>query len=238
MSIKLQRFDFGSLRDFRGPIVQQVAADIAVVEEAPPPPPVFSEEDLASARMAAKKQGYTEGFEAGQQQAKKEADGKTQAANETVDRLSKTIGTMVADYQQLLTRESAELSELVLMIAKKVAGEALDQRGVETINALVERCMPVVFSKPKLSIDLHPDALEGALARIEPLLREQGYEGNVQFRANPSLELHDVVVDWGSGQAARSTAAVWQEIEALLERVPLELTFADTLKQTTPHQGE
>ena len=70
--------------------------------------------------------------------------------------------------------------------------------------------------------------------RIESYLREQGFEGEIQFRSNPSLGDHDVTLDWGTGQANRNTATLWQEIEALLERVPLEMTFADTLKQDQP----
>lgn len=239
MSMKIHRYDYGALPDFRGPIlVHALAEEVAEIQEIEAtPPPSFSEDDMESARSAAHQLGYAEGVEAGLTQAKREADATTNATQATVAALHQAMQLLQQEYRQLLTRESGELASLVLMIAKKVAGEAMDARGGETIQTLVERCLPVIFSKPRIVIDLHPERFETVLERVEALLRAQGIEGDVQFRANPNLGTHDVVIDWGAGQASRSTAALWQEIETLLERVPLELTFQETLTKTTA-QGE
>lgn len=231
MSGKLQRFDTSYLRDFRGPIVDRAVTESIVMEEAmlAPAAPTFSEEQVDAARFAARKTGFSEGFEAGVMQARKDADQLAHAANTAIAQLAEALSNAHAQHQAILVQESAELSQLVLQIAKKVAAEALDARSHETVVALVERCLPVIFSKPRVTIDVHPDALERVMTPIETLLHTHSYEGEVQFRSNPSLGMHDVSLDWGVGQAHRSVATVWAEIESLIQRVPLELTFAETL---------
>jgi flagellar assembly protein FliH len=234
--IKLQRFDFGALRDFRGPITVSTLNDEIRVEPpvaAPPAPPSFTEDDLESARFSAKKLGHSEGFAAGIAQAKSESDALLEQANTTILQLGDVLADAVKNYQALLTRESADLNQLVMMIAKKVAGEALNARSVETITAMVTRCLPVIFSKPRLVIHLHPDMFECALTRIETELKKHGFDGEIQFRGAPELGLHDISLDWGAGQANRSTDGLWQEIETLVERIPLEITFAETLKNAS-----
>lgn len=231
MSGKLQRFDRSYLRDFRGPITARAVAEDIIVDEVmlAPPAPSFTQEQMEAAQFAARKAGFTEGFEAGSMQARKDADMLAHAANTAIAQLSETLVNAHAQYQALLMQESAELSQLVMQIAKKVAAEALDARSHETVMALVARCLPVIFSKPRLMVDVHPEALERVIMPIETMLRTQSYEGDVQFRSNPSLGTHDIALDWGSGQANRSVVSIWAEIESLIQRVPLELTFAETL---------
>lgn len=230
MNTRLQRFDFGAMRDFRGPIpIHVTPADIEVALAPPPPPPSFNEAELEAVRHSAKAQGYQEGLIAGQSQARRDADQGQQNANETIQQFATKLEGLEQQYHDLLARQSAELSELVLVIAKKVAGEALETRSIETIAALVTGCLPVIFSRPRVIVELHPDSMTAAVDRIESLLLARGFEGDIQFRANASLGLHDTQLDWGLGQASRSTAALWQEIETLLTRIPLELTFQQTL---------
>lgn len=231
MSGKLQRYDFTYLRDFRGPIPAQIASEDIQVDEAllAPLAPTFSEADIESARLTGRKTGFSEGFEAGTAQAKKDADLLTHEANSYITKMGDAIAGAQKNYQDILTREGADLADLILMIAKKVAGDALDQRSAETITQLVNRCLPVLFSKPRVIVDLNPSAFERVIERIETTLQAQGYEGEIQFRANPNLGVHDVTLDWGSGVASRNTAALWEEISALIERIPLEMTFAETL---------
>ena len=243
--IKLQRFDFGALRDFRGPItVKTVEEEIRIEEPTIVAAPTFNEADIEAARMAGKKEGYADGFNAGMAQAKVESDVAAQETDATIRQLGESLAVLEQQYQYLLTKESADLSSLVLMIARKIAGEALEARSIETITAMVTRCLPVLFSKPRLLIDVHPDMLARALERMETYLRSQGFEGDIQFRSNAELGTHDIALDWGVGQAARNTQQLWEEIETLMNRIPLEITFAETLKASAeeitiaPHTPE
>lgn len=215
---KIQRYDFGSLRDFRGPIVMQSIKDLQAAREevAPPPPPTFSEAELDAARMAAKKEGYAEGFNAGLLEAKQQQEATQRDAIAIVQRMGELLNTLQSDYHAILRNESSQVSHLALAIAKKVAAEALETRAEEAIIAMVERCLPVLFTRPKITLELHPATFEATLDRIEAMIRDQGIEAEVQFRANESLGISDATIDWGNGQMTRSAEAIWHEITNIL----------------------
>jgi len=229
MVTRIHRFDFNTLRDFRGPIVVNTLDSILENEElAPPPPPVFTQADLDAARLSAKREGYTEGFAAGKTEAQAEADQQLMRSNDTIVQLGTNISDLRNRYTHMIAQESSQLSQLISSIARKVAGEAMDARGEEEIFAIVTRCLPVIFSKPKLVIDMHPDIFERTLERIENLFREHGIEAEIQFRSNPGLGISDVTIDWGSGQINRSAENLWQEIDGLIARMPLEVALDET----------
>lgn len=230
--MRIHRFDFGGLHDFRGPIADRATKTVEPeAAEALPLPPVFNEADIDAARMMGKKEGYNEGFSAGKLEAKKEADQRQEEVNAIILAFGKKISTINQHYKQTLVHESEQLSRLVLSIAHKIAAEAMQERGADVISAIVERCLPVIFSKPKVIIELNPELFDQTLERIETMLRQSGFEGEVQFRSNEQLGPSDIRLDWGSGQLSRDVDSMWKEIEALIERVPLELTFSETLTE-------
>jgi flagellar biosynthesis/type III secretory pathway protein FliH len=158
---RIQRFDFNTLRDFRGPIVVNTAhAEEAQTIYVEPPPPVFTLADMDAARGAGKKEGYNEGFNAGTLEAKNQSDTKTERANEVIHSIAELVRAAHADYRHVMTHEAAHVNAMALSVAKKIAGEALDARSELTIEAIIARCLPVIFSKPKLMVELHPDMFE------------------------------------------------------------------------------
>ena len=224
--MKLQRFDTRHLRDFRGPIAVNVAAldEVTTPEEvAPPAPPVFSEEDLNHAREAGQKLGYAEGFEAGLAQANSESTARARDLANSLARIGDQLAQLTQQYQTLVDEQSAELSALVLMIARKVAGEALEMHGTATIEGVVRRCMPMVFGKPRVLIELAPAMLDQVQQAVSEQFEQAGFGGDVEFRPLDGMDEYDMRVQWANGAATRSTAQLWQEIETLLAQVPLQV---------------
>ena len=228
MSTKLHRFDFSNLRDFRAPIVVEQAPEI-VIEDVPPPPPppTFSEAELEAARAQARQEAFAEGFEAGMGRANEQAEAKRQSVDATILQLGGIMNGLRHEYHQMLHHESVELSQLVMLIAHKLTGILLDVKNAEVLAAMVAECLPAVLSKPKLTVELNPEAFTETIDRIEKLLHASGFEGELQFRSNDTIGMHDCVLDWGAGQARRDTKQLWQEIEALLEKMPLQLDLAE-----------
>ncbi len=224
--MKLQRYDNQFLRDFRSPITVNTKALAEPLESiVAPPPPVFAEADMDHAREAAKKMGYAEGFEAGLAQSNTEAHASARDLAHHMGRIEEHVASLFAQYNALVAEQSTELSQLVLLISRKVAGDALDNNAAAAVTELVNRCLPVIYGKPRVSIDLAP----GMLALVETSLRAQlekvGFEGAVEFRSVEGMDPSDVRIDWGNGIAARNIAALWAEIEALLQQVPLSPTL-------------
>lgn len=224
--MKLHRFDNQFLRDFRSPIAVNTKA---IVEQesivVAPPPAVFGDADMEHAREAAKKIGYAEGFEAGIAQANTEAVGTARDLAHHMARIEEHVARLMAQYHALVTEQSTEVSQLVLMIARKVAGDALDAHADRAVAELVNRCLPIVYGKPRVIIDLEPTMLAAVQDALRTQLEKSGFEGDVEFRAAEGMEPSDVRIDWGNGAATRTTATIWQEIEALLQQVPLSPTL-------------
>lgn len=235
---RIHRFDFSGLRDFRGPIVVNTAhteeLELIHVE---PPPPVFTLADIEAARLAGKKEGYQEGFIAGEAEAKSRFDAKTESANDVIQAIADTVRMAHADYRKVLTKDAEHINALTLSVAKKIAGEALDERGEQAILAIIQDCMPVVFSKPRLTVELHPEMIERVVDRIETQIRTYDFEGEIQFRSNDKISISDVTLNWGSGEVRRDTSALWAELEGIISRIPMELTLDDTNKPETDVTG-
>lgn len=232
---RIHRFDFSSLRDFRGPIVMR-AVEAEPQAEAPPPPPapVFSEADLETARAEGKKQGFIEGFSAGQKEAESKADAKMQHAHDVMTRMAEAGKGLQARYEALLAEQSEQLAALVLAISQKIVGASLTATAGDAVRNILDQCLPVIFSKPKLSIELHPAHFEHTIGAIEQQLNVAGFEGEVQFKANDNLGISDVTIDWGNGQVHRNVSHLWQEIESLLARMPLTLHAETSIPHESP----
>lgn len=231
---RIHRFDFNSLRDFRGPIVMRSVEPEPQADLPPPPPaPVFSEADLEAARAEGKKQGFIEGFSAGHKEAENKADAKMQHAHDVMAQMADIGNALKARYEALLAEQSEQLSALVMAISQKIVGATLTATAGDAIRTILDQCLPVIFSKPKLSIELHPEHFEHTIGAIEQQLNVAGFEGEVQFKANESLGISDVTIDWGNGQVHRNVTHLWQEIESLLARMPLTL-HAET---SVPHES-
>lgn len=235
---KLQRFDNQFLRDFRSPITVNPKA-IAEPAEAPPPPPppVFRESDMEHARDAAKKIGYAEGFEAGIAQANTEAHASARDLAHHMGRIEAHVARLIAQYNDLITQQSAELSELVLMIARKVAGDALNTNAAQAVSELVGHCLPIVYGKPRVAIELSPSMRTAVESALRAQIERGGFEGDIEFRAIDGMDDADVRVDWSTGAAQRDTSAIWREIEALLQQVPLSPTLL-TIDQTNTNDPQ
>ncbi len=223
---RIHRFDFNTLRDFRGPIVMKASAEPLVVDLPPPPArPVFNEADLEASHQEGKKQGYADGFLAGQKEALQQADQQLRHAHEIISQLADMAKIMQTRYLELLNTESQQLSDLVLAICQKVIGSRLPAANIEAIQLVVTQCLPVIFSKPKLIAELNPDMFEFTINYIEQQLRHAGFEGEIQFKSNPSFGKSDVKLDWGNGHIERNANNLWNEVSALIARMTLTSTL-------------
>ena len=228
MTIKLQRYDFGSLRDFRGPVAYIEPMAEQAEAPPPPPPPVYDEADLELARVDAKKIGYQEGFLAGAADTKSLADAQTHQCQQIILALTDQLADLDARYAETLSLYSLEVTQLAYTIAQKVAGAALDSNSAEVVAALVQNCLPVILSKPRVVIELHPDVIAAHEAPLRQHLASERYEGEIIFRGNPAIAPHNARIDWVQGHAERNTAALWREIESLLQKIPVSITLADS----------
>ncbi|MFN7186165.1 MAG: hypothetical protein ACK5WQ_06430 [Alphaproteobacteria bacterium] len=222
--MRIQRYDSLKLRDFRLPYIELRQDAEAAPLEVPPPPPTFSLEEMEAAKASAQKKGYDEGMAAGLAQTATEQAKRNDATRALMEQMAREFQTLQAGYDALLMQQGKEVSQLVSLVARQIAGDALDRRSHLMIEAMIARCLPSVLLKPRVVVEVHADMLDQVQGQIITLFREASYDGDFIVRAGAQIAKHDLRVDWLSGYAERNTEALWQEVNRLLQEVSIELT--------------
>lgn len=222
--MRIQRYDSVILKDFRSPfeaVKASAAQELVETPPPPPPPPTFSQAEMDAARKAAYDNGFDDGKKSGVESVVNETHHRDNDAAQAMHKLAGDIGRMQQQYNEVLAKQGSELTELVSLIARKVAGDALDRDAHKMIEGMVTRCLPVVVYKPRVIIDVHPEILDTVQQRLNTLLREAGFTGELTIRAGATIARHDVKIDWAAGYAERSTEALWAEVTSLLKELSL-----------------
>jgi flagellar assembly protein FliH len=222
--VRILRYVSLNLRDFRTPfdaLHAKTAQEVVVEAPPPPPPPTFSQMDMEAARQAAHKEGFEEGVQAGVAKVVNETHLRDNDASEAMKKLASDINALSVQYQEVLAKQGKELTEMVMLIARKVAGDALTQHADKMIEEMVVRCLPVIIYKPRVIIDVHAEILEKVEGHLTTLLRESGFTGDITVRAGSSIARHDIKIDWAAGYAERSTEALWSEVTILMNEIAL-----------------
>lgn len=217
--MRIQRFDSLYLKDF---FLKEEFAPAVVEPEIfdipKPPPPTFSEAQLEDAKVGARKDGFAEGFEAGYADSQAQKELHADEVRLAIQSIATGFEALQASYQMTLEAHKNEVGQLALMMAKKVAGAALTENSHAMLSAMVQECLPMLFSKPSITIELHPDIVDAMHAQLQSVIEAQGYKGHVQFRANGQLMRHDIRLDWASGHAERRIDVLWHELDTLVQR--------------------
>lgn len=106
---------------------------------------------------------------------------------------------------------------LVKAIAYKIAGHALEQYAPELVTEMLEECGRQLTQLPTMQVFVHQGLVRRVRGKLEEMLGENASD-KVQVTDDPALGPYDCRVAWETGSATRSADAIWQEIEAILNR--------------------
>jgi flagellar assembly protein FliH len=144
-------------------------------------------------------------------------DATARAAQEFAD----AMGTLARLSQMLLGRLATEAETLrndatsvALAAAKSIAGRALDQFGEEAVLGAIQEALSQLRTAPRLLIRVAPH-LEGGLSpRIQDMAEQSGLTGAIVVRADASIAVGDVHLDWADGSIQHDQSASFALIEA------------------------
>ena len=219
----IQPFEFRSfnLQDFNAPLAPKkpvlpdfMAEETMVIEE--PKAPSFSEQELEAARAEA----YVEGLAKGKEEAQTTID---YAKNAREEVLALAVNSLAGSLEQALERRKeeqaktqADMAKLALMMAQKIAGNAMEDMPLAAIQPMVEDCLNMLGSEERVKISLHPDLVEMLQEKLA--LSPSSSKQIVDVVGNPELAVGDCRIEWHGGKAERNTAALWKEMEAVIAR--------------------
>jgi flagellar assembly protein FliH len=165
---------------------------------------------LSEAREAAYAAGRAEGLIEGENSATA-SSAKAIAAAATA--LSDRVAAMTASVEDSKKAVLADAVEVAAMIARKLAGSALEQFPTAEIEALIVDCLASLDGVPHLVIRCHPDLAEAVKEIATDRIRTSGFTGRLVVMGEPEQALGDCRLEWVDGGLVRDTAALNADID-------------------------
>ncbi|MFH1805544.1 MAG: FliH/SctL family protein [Pseudomonadota bacterium] len=192
----------------------------------PPPPPIYTEEQmtekLAEASALAREEGLAEGTAQGLEQGRQEI---LQSLDKTVSDTAIVLGGHLAHIDEQQKRANARIAEDSIHVARaimrKIAPAWVAQNDLMEIEQIVRQCLSNLFDVPKVLVQVHPDIAAALNERITEIGRSRGFSGQLLVVGEAGVLPGDCRVSWGDGTAVRETAALWAEINDIVERAIL-----------------
>lgn len=201
-------------KDQNGQAEAEMAESQEVEQTAPEPEPEepsFSEDDLRMARA----EGYEQGRQEGLNQA---TDAHTQIVAATLGQIAQHMGQLFAD--RLADREQAMHDGVAVasVISRKLLPDLSAKNALGEVTRVVEEALDLTFDEPKLTIWLHPSLAEDMAGYLREAASQAVQAGGVAIVVDENLPPGDCKVEWADGAAYRDTAAIWQQIDEVIER--------------------
>jgi flagellar biosynthesis/type III secretory pathway protein FliH len=177
--------------------------------------PTYNAAELAEARAEAWAAGHT----AGAAEANRAT---TVTTRSLLDAIATSLNDAKAAANAIAERSVEAIARLLLDSLGKLLPALCERHGEAELRALVHTILPALAQEPTITVRLNPvhtPALMRELDRLDPELVER-----VRLLPVEAIAQGDVRVSWRDGSASRDTAALWQQVRAVLE--PAELLSA------------
>ncbi len=193
--------------------VAQTPSPVAVIEKEQPKETVFFEKELSETRQKAYEEGYARGFN-GAKSAEAEVEKIIQAI------LNDLTFKLAAINEAVKTRNNEhikELMHLVITMARKVAGTALQNEPYAEIENILRLALPLLFDEPKINILVSPGLVDNINSKISSIAKAEGFKNNIEISGNPALTYGSCDIQWNGGGIRSNKDAIWSQIEKLCE---------------------
>ena len=170
--------------------------------------PTYTAAELAEARAEAWAGGHT----AGTAEANHTIAATTQSL---LDAIAAALNDAKAAANAVAERSVEAIARLLLDSLGKLFPALCEHYGEAELCALIHTILPALAQEPTITVRLNPEhtpALMRELDRLDPELVER-----VRLLPVEAIEVGDVRVSWHDGSATRDTAALWQQVRAVLE---------------------
>lgn len=195
------------------------AAFVSLVNPKPEPKIIyrgFSEEDVKKAREEGFQEGYGKGHEEGLLNGKKERFEVDRSISTSLSMLDQKLELLYQSFSAHLHKSTEDVEKLALMIAKKVAGKALDEKGEANIRHLVGECIGFILHEPEVTITVHRSMIQSLNDYLSQQLKIQGAEGKIHIQGSNDMPETDCTIEWKEGGAQLSIQDRWQQIYHVL----------------------
>lgn len=186
--------------------------------------PSFRGEDMEAARA--------EGHAAGREEGIREA---LQATEQRIEECLKVIQGKFDGLFLAQEESSAEMmrtaSSVAVVVARKLFPRLNRENGLAEVEHLVDSVANRIMEEPKVKIHVNDGLAEALSDRIDSLKAGRSHQGEVMVSGDPDIALGDCLIEWTTGGIERNSAALWREIDNIVDR-NLENPLADAAATT------
>jgi flagellar assembly protein FliH len=180
--------------------------------EAKPVVKMYTEEELNQAR----EDGLAAGRQAGQRAAE---DTLERQVAQVLTTMTQQIAELSKAHAELVQRRGREAIETALTIVRKLFPRLAQDHGMAEIEAVIGESMARLRDEPRVVVRVADSLLDAVNERVSDLAEKAGFEGKIVLIAQDDLHAGDVRIEWADGGAERDSSTLWQQIDAIIERV-------------------
>jgi len=154
-------------------------------------------------------QAEQSGFARGVQEGRLQAEGQAQARlADAMTRLALSAAGLLASADAREAEREAQAVELAMLIARKVAGDALDAQPLIGIGEAARTALQHLRGVPHLVVRVHDSLVDEAETLVKRLARERGFEGRLVVLGDPETLPGDARIEWADGGVVRERARI------------------------------
>ncbi|MDP4021510.1 FliH/SctL family protein [Methylobacterium sp. NEAU 140] len=159
----------------------------------------------AEAAAQAEAAAHARGVQEGRLQAEAQVQGRLADA---LNRLALAATGLLAQADARDAEREAQAAEVAVLIARKVAGDALEAAPLAGIGEAARAALHHLRGVPHLVVRVHESLVEEAEALMRRLARERGYEGRLVVLGAPDIAPGDARIEWADGGVVRERARI------------------------------
>ncbi len=197
-----------------------------------PPAPIISEEFLKTLHDSAYAQGYQDGKEMAEQEAKRTQgdyakkitdDLMTQDRDDLLAKVTQVIHKGLEMIEQAERDRDIHLLMLILEILRKVLPGVLQKYGTVEIEYFFNEILASTHVREALQINLPKMADYDLVGKVRYILRgnfasDADMEQHIYIHEDETLGFSDCKISWKNGGAIRDYDAIWADVEQILSR--------------------
>jgi len=150
-------------------------------------------------------------------------EGAASAQVRAAEALERTIAALTISVRAALDTSHAEIeglrddaARLALAMARKIAPAALAALPAGDVEIALRQAMHQAIAEPRITLRAAPVVIQALEPRLSDIAHEEGYDGRVQFAADPAMTGADCRIEWRGGGAERSEQIIEEALSALI----------------------
>lgn len=189
-------------------------------EETLPPEPTYSEAELAAAR----KQGYSEGFQTASAEAQVSVETATVGALQEITRQMTEMESTLTDGLQHAMKSAIGLSSA---ITRKMVDKSVLENAGASIEAVITNILGQILEEPRVVIRVSDQILDPLRDSLSSITQKSGFPGSIILLAEPGIENPNCRIEWADGGADFAYENLWAEIDGVIERHTMAIGAED-----------